>query len=265
MVAFGSPAASRQGRLKTTPAQTGQRPHVDGVHRRQALDYHVLEACARHSMKVWRWWLIRSSSFTARLKSYYDAEHFFDWHKRNPDSRCASSKRPPRRGAAASCSATPTTGSLPRGRRIVRERPSTSVTDVAVGIHARRHRLRVPMVWPVSRRSDEGAGDDQRLRRAHGQLQPHRSSPPHAKKMGLKTCPRSMERSCGIAPHRRARQRHAGTRSSRVDRRLCPQSGSARVGHRPPAGLLRARRPEPVGIGTRFVVSELAPASRPSR
>ena len=101
-----------------------------------------------------------------------------------PSSRCACSRRPRRRAQSHVVLCDTNGGSLPHEvERIVRE-----VVDL---LRRRRRRRRPPprrrrhrrrqRDRRRARRRDAGAGHDQRLRRAHRQLQPHRDHPePHA-------------------------------------------------------------------------------------
>ena len=113
-----------------------------------------------------------------------------------------------------------------------------------------------------ARRRQPGAGHDQRLRRAHRQLQPHaRSSPTSAQDGHRARCPTGrLERLTPVSHHV----------AELVNLPLNPQApyvGQSAFAHK--AGLhverdrqaarrLRARRPRLVGNGTRFVVCELA-------
>ena len=144
-----------------------------------------------------------------------------------------------------------------RGRRLLRRRRRRRGAPPRRRRHRRRQRAR-----RRARRRDPGAGHDQRLRRAHRQLQPHHDHPePHAED-GDRDDPRRPARAAhaGRAPRRRAREHGAqpagaptwARRRSRT-RRACTSSAIAK---RPDA--YEHVPPDSVGNGTRFVVSELA-------
>ena len=133
---------------------------------------------------------------------------------------------------------------------------------VAVHLHDDARHRRRQRARRRARRRDAGAGHDQRLRRAHRQLQPHDDHPePHAEDGHRDDpAPTGMERLTPVAHHV----------AELVNMPLNPQA--AYVGHSAfahKAGLHTsaiAKRPDAyehvspdvVGNGTRFVVSELA-------
>ena len=106
----------------------------------------------------------------------YDAEHFFDGFKRNPDYALADAARPPPTPARRWIVLCDTNGgTLPeRGRR----RPSPRSRQAAGVADRHPHATTTatwpsPTPWPPSRAgADAGAGDDQRHRRALRQRRP---------------------------------------------------------------------------------------------
>ena len=120
------------------------------------------------------------------LGVFFDAEHFFDGYKRNPEFalrvlEAAAVERCRRR----SCCATPTAARCrSRSSRSSARSSGYFGDDVTIGDpHPQRHRLRASRTRSpaCAAGADAGAGHDQRLRRAHRQLQPHDDHPePHA-------------------------------------------------------------------------------------
>ena len=212
-------------------------------------DYHVLEALGttldegvamvRDSVEFLR---------GAGMDVLFDAEHFFDGYARNPEfalrvleGAVRSGRVPPRavrhqrRCAPARCRT-----DRRRGRRLLRERRRRRGAPA----RRRRHRCR-QRARGCPRRRGPGAGHDQRLRRAHRELQPHDDHPePHAED-GDRDDPARPARpaDAGRAPHRRARQ-HAAERAGAVRRALGvrAQGRAAHERDREATRRVRARR-----------------------
>ena len=196
----------------------------------------------------------------------FDAEHFFDGYKRNPEFalrvlEAAATKRRVARLVLCDTNG----GALPHEvERIVGEVVAYFGGDVGVAVHLHddaRHRRR-QRARRRARRRDAGAGHDQRLRRAHRQLQPHDDHPePHAED-GHRDDPGRPARPAhaGRAPRRRAREhaaQPAGARTSGT-RRSRTRPGCTRARSRSGPTRTSTSSPDVVGNGTRFVVSELA-------
>ena len=183
------PGASRARSTPTTRCATWSRPArrtvcIVG----KSWDYHVHRgARAPRSTRAWRWSadsveflrgdglrrVLRRRALLRRLQA-------------QPRVRAARARgRGDERRVARSCCATPTAARcrtrssaiVARGRRLLRRRRDgracTSTTTPATRCRQRARRR--------ARRRHAGAGHDQRLRRAHRQLQPHDDHPePHA-------------------------------------------------------------------------------------
>ena len=182
LVAFGSTRAPRARSTTTRRCGSWSRPALQPpASSGKSWDYHVTEAL-RTTLDEGVAMVGDSVAFlkAAGLRVFFDAEHFFDGYKRNPEFACGCSRPPPWPAPTAWCCATPTVARCPtRCERIVgetvvvlrRRRRSASTPE--------RHRLRAwPTPWPacVGRRHP-GAGHHQRLRRAHRQLQPDHRHP----------------------------------------------------------------------------------------
>ena len=128
---------------------------------------------------------------------FFDAEHFFDGYKRNPEFALRVLEAAAEQGRrATSCCATPTAARCrTRSSEIVGEVVGHFGDDVD---HRHPHSTTTPAArWPtrsprVRGGATPGAGHDQRLRRAHRQLQPHDDHPePHAEDGHRARCPRA--------------------------------------------------------------------------
>ena len=111
----------------------------------------------------------------------YDAEHFFDGWKANPEYAAARRSRPPPRPAPrSSCCATPTAAACPR--KSPRSPSEAAAGARRAGRHPLPQRLRAgrrQFAGRRRRRRRPGAGHDQRPRRALRQRRPdlrHRQS-----------------------------------------------------------------------------------------
>ena len=176
-----------------------------------------------------------------------DAEHFFDGYRRNPEFAMRVLEGAVQAGATRLVLCDTNGGTLPdEVERIVREVVDYFGDDVGVGVHlhddagtrrGQRARRR-------ARRRDAGAGHDQRLRRAHRQLQPHHDHPePHAED-GDRDDPARPPRAAhaGRAPRRRAGEH--GAQPAGAVRRLVgvrAQGRSARERDRQAPRRVRAR------------------------
>ena len=222
--------------------------------------------CRPRSTRAWRWSPTRSSSCAptaARCSSTPSTSSTATGA--TPSSACACSRARPQAGATRLVLCDTNGGTLPHDvERIVREVVDYfggDVGDRRAPPRRRRHR-RGQRARRRARRRDPGAGHDQRLRRAHRQLQPHDDHPePHAED-GDRDDPRGPARAAhaGRAPRRRAREhgaQPAGARTSARRRsRTRPGCTSSAIVKRPDA--YEHVPPDSVGNGTRFVVSELA-------
>ena len=199
------------------------------------------------------------------LEVLFDAEHFFDGYKRNPEFSLRVLEGAAQVGADRLVLCDTNGGALPargrahrrRGRRLPRpgrrdRRPPP-----------RRHRLwRRERARRRARRRDAGAGHDQRVRRAHRELQPHDDHPePHDEDGGRDAAAGPARAAhAGRAPRRRAGQ-HGAEPAGRVRRaarrsRTRPVCTSARSSSGPTRTSTSS--PDSVGNGTRFVMSEMA-------
>ena len=176
----------------------------------KAWDYHVLEAL-QTTLDEGVAMVVDSVAFLRAdgRDVFFDAEHFFDGYRRNPEfslrvlegaaeagRHSARALRHERRHAAPRGRADGA-----RGRRLLRRRRRHRRPPPRRRRHRRRQRAR-----GRPRRGDPGAGHDQRLRRAHRQLQPHHDHPePHVED-GHRDDPRGSARAAhaGRAPRGRA-------------------------------------------------------------
>ena len=112
-----------------------------------------------------------------------------------PSSPCGCSRRPPSTAPTTLVLCDTNGGSLPHEVERDRRARSPPLRRRRQGRHPppRRHRLRRGQrAGRRARRGHAGAGHDQRLRRAHRQLQPHDDHPqPHAEDGRAHACPRA--------------------------------------------------------------------------
>ena len=199
------------------------------------------------------------------LEVLFDAEHFFDGYKRNPEFACGCSRARRRRAPTASCCATPTAARCPheverivaRGRRLLRP------DDVGIGVHL--HDDTGCGVANALAGVRGGATQVQGTINGYGERTGNCNLttiiPNLTLKMGIETIPADrLERLTPVAHHV----------AELVNMALNPQApyvGTSAFAHK--AGLhvsAIAKRPDAyehvvpdsVGNGTRFVVSELA-------
>ncbi len=198
-------------------------------------DYHVTEALGT-TLDEGVAMVGDSVEFLRRsgMDVLFDAEHFFDGFKRNPEFSLRVLEAAATNGASHLVLCDTNGGALParggagrrRGRALLRRRREGRGAPPRRRGHRRGQRAR-----GRARRRDAGAGNDQRLRRAHRELQPHDDHPePHAED-GLRDDsarpPRAAD--AGRAPRRRARQ-HAAQPAGRV-RRSFRVRAQGRVAH----------------------------------
>ena len=114
----------------------------------------------------------------------FDAEHFFDGYRRNPEFGLRVLEGAVQAGASRFVLCDTNGGTLPyEVERIVREVVDYFGSDVGVAVHLHDDAGTgvANALAGVMRRRHAGAGHDQRVRRAHRQLQPHHDHPePHA-------------------------------------------------------------------------------------
>ena len=198
-VAFGSTRrVEGQGRRRPDAAQPGRGEHVDGVHRRQELGLPRHRGAADHARRGrghgGRLGAVPAAATASRASSTPSTSSTAT--SATPSSRCGCSRPRPTQGADDA-------RAVRHQRRLaaVRGRAASSARssryfgdDVAIGDPphddtgcggGQRARRR-------ARRRHAGAGHDQRLRRAHRQLQPHDDHPqPHVEDGRARRCPRA--------------------------------------------------------------------------
>src|SRR3954452_2403789 len=228
-------------------------------------DYHVTEAL-RTTLDEWVAMVRDSVEFLVShgLKVHYDAEHFFDGYKRNPEFSLRVLEGAAQAGATCLVLCDTNGGSLPfEVERIVREITTHFRADVAVGVHL--HDDTGCGVANALAGVRGGATQVQGTINGYGERTGNCNLttiiPNLTLRMGYETIPRDrLERLTPVAHHV----------AELVNMPLNPQA--AYVGHSAfahKAGLHTsaiAKRPdayehvspEIVGNGTRFVVSELA-------
>ena len=222
------PPGEGQGRLRRHAAPPARGRHVDGVHRRQGVGLpRARGAAARRSTRAWRWSPTRSRSCAPTAATCSSTPSTSSTAtSATPSSRLRVLEGAAQAGATRLVLCDTNGGTLPaRGRAHRRARSSTTSAATSAIARApprrRRHR-RGQRAGRRARRRDPGAGHDQRLRRAHRQLQPHHDHPePHA------------EDGHRDDPRRPARAAHA---------RRAPRRRAREHGAQPAGGLRRARR-----------------------
>ena len=261
------PAGEGQGRLRRHAAPPRQGRHAHGVHRRQVVGL-PRDRGARTTLDEGVAMVADSVEFLRGRRPRGVLR------RRALLRRLPAQPRVRLRVLEAAAQAAPTRlvlcdtngGTLPheveRDRARGRRRTSAP-TSVDRRAPPRRRRLRGGQrARRRARRRDAGAGHDQRLRRAHRQLQPHDDHPqPHAED-GRRDDPGRPARAAhaGGPPRRRAGEHGAQPAGAlRGDRRRSPTRRgctSSAIAKRPDA--YEHVTPDAVGNGTRFVVSELA-------
>ena len=177
-----------------------------------------------------------------------DMEHFFDGYKRNPEFALRALEAAIVKGASHVVLCDTNGGSLPHevDAIVARRLPARRQRRDHRHPLPRRHRLRGGQQHGCgARRRGPRAGHAQRARRAHRQLQPHHGDPQPADEARHRVPAGGPARAAhvGEPPHRRGAQppaQPAGALCRRVGVRA--QGRSARVGHRPRQGRVRARR-----------------------
>ena len=247
------------------------------MHRRQVLGLpRHRGAAARRSTRASRWSPTRSSSCAMQdLAVFFDAEHFFDGYKRNPEFALRVLEAAAEHGATRLVLCDTNGGSLPHEVERDRPRGRRATSRRRPGRQRRRRRRRAPPRRRRHRRRERagrcarwrgaGAGDDQRVRRAHGQLQPHHDHPEPDAEDGHRDDPGGPARpaDAGRAPRRRARE-HGAEPAGAVRRRVGvrAQGGAARERDREAIRRVRARRrPTPSATAR----GSSSPSSRGSR
>ena len=240
-----------------------------GVHRRQVRGTTTSpRRSAPRSTRAWRWSATRSSSCAARAcEVLFDAEHFFDGYKRNPEFALRVLE------AAATNGREPPRAVRHQRRRAAARGRARSSREVVELLRRRRRRSRVHL------HDDAGTGVANALAGVRGgatQVQGTINGygertgncnlttiiPNLTLKMGVRDDPARPARAAhaGRAPHRRARE-HAAQPAGRVrraTRRSRTRPGCTRARSRSGPTRTSTSSPDVVGNGTRFVVSELA-------
>ena len=206
----------------------------------KAWDYHVLEALETTLDEG----VAMVADSVAFLHAdgrdvFYDAEHFFDGYRRNPEFSMRVLEGAVQAGATRLVLCDTNGGTLPddgrahrpRRRRLLRRRRRHRGAPPRRRRHRRGERAR-----RRARRRDPGAGHDQRLRRAHRQLQPHHDHPePHAQD-GDRDDPRRPARTAHAGRPPRGRAGEHGAQPAGGLRRLVgvrAQGGPARRARSP--------------------------------
>ena len=129
------------------------------------------------------------------LRVFFDAEHFFDGYKANPEFALRVLEAAATEGAEVLVLCDTNGGSLPHEvQRIVGEVLAYFGADQPIGIHTQNDTgcAVANSVAAVVAGATPGAGHDQRLRRAHRQRQPHDLHPePRAEDGHRDACPRA--------------------------------------------------------------------------
>ena len=151
----------------------------------------------RRSTRAWRWSADSVRFLRAEgLRVFFDAEHFFDGYKANPEFTLRVLEAAATDGAEVLVLCDTNGGSLPhevrahrrRGRALLRRRRQRSASTPRTTPAAPSANSLAAVVG----RGHAGAGHDQRLRRAHRQRQPHDVHPqPRAEDGHRGACPRA--------------------------------------------------------------------------
>ena len=181
----------------------------------KAWDYHVTEALGTTldegvAMVADSVEFLRGNG----LGVLFDAEHFFDGYKRNPEFSLRVLEGATERGASHLVLCDTNGGTLPdEVERIVSEVVEYFKRDVKIGVHLHDDAGTgvANALAGVRAGADPGPGDDQRVRRAHRQLQPHDDHPQPQPEDGDRDDPCGSDGTAdpGRAPRRRAREHGA--------------------------------------------------------
>ena len=140
-------------------------------------DFHVLEALGT-TLDEGVAMVAESVAFlkAAGLRVFFDAEHFFDGYKANPEYALRVLEAAATNGADCLVMCDTNGGSLPARGAAHRHARSTPTSGRPAARHPHPERLRLrgrQLGRRGARRGDAAAGHGQRLRRAHRQRQPH--------------------------------------------------------------------------------------------
>ncbi len=214
-------------------------------------DFHVTEAL-RTTLDEGVAMVGESVAFLAGegLRVFFDAEHFFDGYKANPEFALRVLEAAAENGAAVVVLCDTNGGSLAHEvQQMTTEVTTHFGDDVAVGIHTQNDSgsAVANSVAAVLGGATPGAGHDQRVRGAHGQRQPHDRHPrphPQARRGHAARGPDGPPHG-GQPPGGRTGQPAASALGPlRGDVCVRPQGRAAHLGARTGGGRhLRARRP----------------------
>ena len=226
------PAAARPGRRRPDAAGAGRRGVTTSCIVGKSWDFHVTEAL-RTTLDEGVAMVADSVRFLRAegLRVFFDAEHFFDGYKANPEFALRVLEAAATEGAECWCCATPTAARCPtRCSGSSARSPPTSGRPADRHPHPERHRLRGGQLGRRRRRRRHpGPGHGQRLRRAHRQRQPHDGHPGPQAQAGHPLPARGSPRAA-----------HRGEPARR-------RAGEPAAARRRP--LRRARRPSPTRAG----------------
>ena len=196
---------------------------------------------------------------------FFDAEHFFDGYRRDPEYALATLRgRGARPAPSCSSSATRNGGTLPSEIGAAIARRCRAVARAARHPLPQRLRARGRELARRGRRGrDAGAGHDQRLRRALRQREPVLviAEPRAQARLRLRAARQHSARlTRAVALRLRAREHGRPTSASRSSARARSRTRAACTSPRcaKNAEHLRAHRPERVGNAQRVLVSELS-------
>ncbi len=262
------PPRQGQGRRRRHAAQPGRGRDVGTVCIvGKSWDYHVLEAL-QTTLDEGVAMVADSVRFLKGegLRVMFDAEHFFDGYKANPEFALRVLEAAAVNGADHLVLCDTNGGSLPheverivgRGRRHLRHdvtdrRPHSTTTPAARVANA---------LAGVRGGARQRAGHDQRLRRAHRQRNLTTIIPNLTLKMGVRCLPEGrLERLTAVSHHVAELVNlppHPSRRPTSARRRSPTRPGCTSPPSARPGRTYEHVDPDVVGNGTRFVVSELA-------
>ena len=182
------------------------------------------------------------------LRVLFDAEHFFDGYKRNPEFALRVLEAAAEKGATHLVLCDTNGGSLPfEVEQIVAAVKAHFRDDATIAIHTHDDTgcAVANAIAAVQGGRPPGPGHDERAGGAHRQLQPHDGHPQPQPEDGVRHAARRSPAAAdrGEPPHRRAGQpaaQPAGAVRRRV--RVRAQGRPPRLGHRQAQGRVRARR-----------------------
>ena len=190
--AFGSTRRKDSDRRQTTPTSSAlleaETPVVTLVGK--SWDLHVSDVLETdYGRKPGHDWRKRGLLQEAGREVIYDAEHFFDGYKANPEYAVATVQARRSTAPTASCYATPTAARCPGKWKRSCAKCASAWAQCRMGIHTHDDAgVAVANTLAAVRAGAVQSGHDQRLRRTRGQRQLCTIIPDLQLKMGTAAC-----------------------------------------------------------------------------